>query len=97
MQGSTFTIDGQGIWLCGPTWPFVRETKTASFSILIYYTGIYLSFLKRRQGWCGEWKVDIRVPPRGVTVARNLLNIFLNDLEADLLDDPILTIYADDS
>ena len=32
-----------------------------------------------------------------MTVARNLLNIFLNDLEARLLDDPILTIYADDS
>ena len=32
-----------------------------------------------------------------MTVARNLLNIFLNDLEAHLLDDPILTIYADDS
>ena len=32
-----------------------------------------------------------------MTMARNLLNIFLNDLEADLLDDPILTIYADDS
>ena len=32
-----------------------------------------------------------------MTVARNLLHIFLNDLEADLLDDPILTIYADDS
>lgn len=30
-------------------------------------------------------------------MARNLLNIFLNDLETDLLDDPILTIYADDS
>ena len=32
-----------------------------------------------------------------MTVALNLLHIFLNDLEADLLDDPILTIYADDS
>jgi len=44
-----------------------------------------------------KWKVLVRVPPREVTVARILLNIFLDDLEADLLDEPILTIYADDS
>lgn len=39
---------------------------------------------------------EIRVQTRGVTVARNLFNMFLYDLEADLLDQPMLAKYAND-
>ena len=62
----------------------------------------YLSFLKGRQqkvinGFVGEWKVVNRGTTQGSVSGPHLFSIFLNDLKVDLLDEPILVKYADDS